>query len=158
MGGGCPDDCCDGVGGGVFGDVCNEACDGYTTQACASAGQPIDLELVSVEQLDGGDGVNGAAYRVTFRNNSDVDVAQEFDVALLASADGQTADNVSQTTSRVAGIGANQALYVDMRLPAEANGLGVLTAMVNSSQDVAEATLDNNSTTLNQSDIPLASN
>jgi hypothetical protein len=115
----------------------------------------IDLELLSVEQLDAGNSQSGPAYRVTFRNNSPVDVDQAFNVTLAASSDEQPDANAPFTTRRVGGILANQSVYSDIRLPASANGMACLTAVVNSSQEVEEVTMDNNGTTMNRSEIPV---
>ena len=49
----------------------------------------IDVEFTKIEQLDAGDPTKNLApaYRVWFHNNSDVDINQPFDVAILASND-----------------------------------------------------------------------
>jgi hypothetical protein len=130
----------------------------YTAEVVGDATDPIDLELLGVEQIDDGDASNGPSYRVTFRNNSAVDVPQAFDVAVIASNDGQPSDDAPQAASRVEGIQANQVLTVDVRLPLEAGGMSYLTAVVNSTEEVQEATLDNNFATLDSSDIAMVAN
>ncbi|HEX3997464.1 MAG TPA: hypothetical protein VHX65_02825 [Pirellulales bacterium] len=82
----------------------------------------IDVQFTKIEQLDAGDSAKNLApaYRVWFHNNSDVDIAQPFDVAILASTDGKLSQGLPYANVRVDGIAADQTASVDIRLPIEA--------------------------------------
>jgi hypothetical protein len=138
-----------------------------------SAGQPdaapvIDLELLEVRQIDSGDAENnlGPAYRVTFCNNSAVDITEPFDVVLFASTSRRLTADAPYAVIRGAGIQANQVLAADMRLPTGANNMGRnaagqpvaftwLTAQIDNGQEVPEANRDNNFATFGRTDIPM---
>ena len=82
----------------------------------------VDVEFTKIRQLDAGDAAKNLApaYRVWFHNNSDVDINQPFDVALLASADEQLSEGLPYRNIRVDGIAADETMSVDIRLPIEA--------------------------------------
>ncbi len=164
-----------GYGGGSYTNVVTDSAPPVASDAplapaatapVTATAQPIDLELIDVRQIDAGDATQGPAYRVTVRNNSAVDVAQPFDVALVASLGRQPAADSASASTRMNGIAAGQTATVDVRLPATATSLGRnvmgqpvafswLTVVVDPRQEVQEVTKANNFTSIGRLDIAM---
>jgi len=121
----------------------------------------IDVEFTSVRQLDAGDPAKNLApaYRVWFHNNSTVDIDQPFDVAILASTDGQLAQALPYASVRVDGMAADETTSVDIRLPVGAMSMGgsqysFLHTIVDSQRELVETNKSNNVAVFDRNDIP----
>lgn len=112
---------------------------GYVPVSYASQGysQPVeevaaapshDLELADLRFVDNGNSEQGPRYRVTVKNLSRTDVTSEITVALLASMEANSDDNVS-TLGSLQGLAAGEAKSVDLRLPRGSQVLEFLTAV-----------------------------
>jgi hypothetical protein len=86
----------------------------------------IDVEFTKIRQLDAGDPAKNLApaYRVWFHNNSDVDIGQPFDVAILASNDDKLSQGLPYASVRVDSLAADETTSVDIRLPIAAMTMG----------------------------------
>jgi hypothetical protein len=125
----------------------------------------IDVEFSSIRQLDAGDPSKklAPAYRVWFHNNSTVDIDQPFDVAILASTDGQLAEKLPYASVRVDGMAADETTSVDIRLPIEALSMGsdgdaaaysYLHTIIDSQRELVETNKANNLSVYGRQDIP----
>jgi hypothetical protein len=127
----------------------------------------IDVEFTSIRQLDAGDASKNLApaYRVWFHNNSDVDINQPFDVAILGSTDGHLATNLPYASVRVDGMAADETMSVDIRLPIEAMTMDTaggqpaaysyLHTIVDSQNELVETNKANNLSVYASKDIPM---
>ncbi len=117
----------------------------------------VDLQLLAVRALDGGDAAQqaGPAFRVWIRNNSRVAIAHPFNVLLLAARDAQPAQDLPQAGVRIESIGPGQVVPVDIRLPVTANqpGLPMLHVLVDSHREIAEVNETNNGAILARGEI-----
>ena len=131
----------------------------------ASVDGGIDVEFTSIRQLDAGDPSKNLApaYRVWFHNNSSVDIDQPFDVAILASADEQLAENLPYASVRMDGLAADETMSVDIRLPIEAMSMGgddqaapysFLHTIIDSQHELVETNKANNLSVYGREDIP----
>jgi hypothetical protein len=131
----------------------------------------VDVELVDVRQIDAGDVQQqlGPAYRVTFHNNSAVDINSAFSVGAMASTSRRLSKEFPMATVQVPGIKAGATMAVDIRLPLDAQRMGVnymgqnvpfayLYVVVDSSNQLNDVNRNNNSTFQGRVDIPMASN
>jgi hypothetical protein len=126
----------------------------------------IDVEFTSIRRLDNGDPAKNLApaYRVWFHNNSSVDIDQPFDVAILASTDGQLTKDLPFAAMRVDGLAADETSSVDIRLPIAAMKMvagnqtaeySFVHAIIDSQRELDEANKANNVAVFNRNDIPL---
>ncbi|HEX3999107.1 MAG TPA: hypothetical protein VHX65_11195 [Pirellulales bacterium] len=127
----------------------------------------IDVEFSSVRQLDAGDPSKNLApaYRVWFHNNSDVDINQAFDVAILASNDQTLTTNLPYAAVRVDGMAADETMFVDIRLPIEAMSMATvdgqpaaftyLHTIIDSQNELVETNKANNFAVYARQDIPM---
>jgi len=127
----------------------------------------IDVEFTSIRQLDAGDPATNQApaYRVWFHNNSDVDINQPFDVAILGSNDLALSENLPYAAVRVDGMAAGETRSVDIRLPIEAMTMGTadggtapykyVHAIVDSQNELVETNKANNIAVFLKKDIPM---
>ena len=128
----------------------------------------IDVQFTKICQLDAGDASKNLApaYRVWFHNNSDVDINQPFDVAILASTDGQLAQSLPYASIRVDGIAADDTMSVDIRLPAEAMSMAssdgqaasfaYVHSIIDSQKELVETNKANNLSVDGRDTIPAA--
>jgi len=126
----------------------------------------IDVEFTKIRQLDAGDPAKNLApaYRVWFHNNSDVDIAQPFDVAILASNDDQLSQNLPYSSVRVDGLAADETTSVDIRLPIEAMSMGsadgqtapfaYVHTIIDAQKELVETNKANNLSVDGRDDIP----
>jgi hypothetical protein len=123
----------------------------------------IDVQFASIRQLDAGDPAKNLApaYRVWFTNNSDVDIDQPFDVAILASSDEALTLELPYASVRVDGIAAGESASVDIRLPIEAMSMGddsqaytFVHTIVDSQKELVETNKSNNLSVYNRESIP----
>jgi hypothetical protein len=126
----------------------------------------IDVQFTSIRQLDAGDPANNLApaYRVWFTNNSDVDIDQPFDVALLASNDEELAQDLPYESVRIDGMAAGETTSVDIRLPIEAMSMGgddgqaapyaFIHTIIDSQRELVETNKANNLSVYGRDDIP----
>ncbi len=126
-----------------------------------AADDGIDVQFTSIRQFDAGDPAKGLApsYRVWFTNNSDVDINQPFDVAILASTDGKLAKDLPYAAVRIDGLAAGETSYADIRLPIDAmkmssGGYRFVHAIIDSQNELTETNKDNNVAVFNRDDIP----
>jgi hypothetical protein len=112
---------------------------------------PIDLELFDVRLVEAGNDEQGPLYRVMVKNLSGLDVTSEMTVALLASMDKDSNDNVSVIGS-LPSLGSLTTKTVDLRLPQGSQALTYLTAVVALS-DSADANETDNIATYERSTI-----
>lgn len=126
----------------------------------------IDVQLLATRFVDPGhpDQQLGPRFRVWMRNNSAIDLTQQFNVMLVASNDGTVDSGLPQAGIRISGLHAGETQAVDIRLPFAANTMGrdtaghqipftYLTALVDSHNELSEADKSNNGTTLPRGDI-----
>ncbi len=128
----------------------------------------IDVEFTKIEQLDAGDPAKNLApaYRVWFHNNSDVDIAQPFDVAILASNDDQLAQGLPYTSVRVDSLAADETTSADIRLPIAAMTMGTadgqpapfayVHTIIDSQKELVETNKANNLSVDSCDNIPAA--
>ncbi len=129
-------------------------------------GPKPDLQLLAVRFIDPGHPEEklGPRYRVWLRNNRQEPLTQPFDVMLFASSDGPLAAGLPQSGVRVTAIEAGDTQSVDLRLPIEVYELGrdaagkpvpftMLHVLVDSGQEIDEASEANNGARLAQADI-----
>jgi hypothetical protein len=126
----------------------------------------IDVEFTKIRQLDAGDPAKNLApaYRVWFHNNSDVDIAQPFDVAILASTDDQLAQNLPYSSVRIDSLAADETTSVDIRLPIEAMSMGTadgqtapfayVHTIIDAQKELVETNKANNLSVDSRDDIP----
>lgn len=121
----------------------------------------IDVQFTSIRQIDAGDPAKGLApsYRVWFTNNSDVDIDQPFDVAILASVDGKLAKDLPYAAVRIDGLAAGETSSADIRLPIDAvkmtnGGFRFVHAIIDSQNELTETNKVNNVAVFNRDDIP----
>ncbi len=126
----------------------------------------IDVEYTRIQQLDAGDPAKNLApaYRVWFHNNSDVDIAQPFDVAILASTNEDLSQGLPYASVRVDGMAADETMSVDIRLPIEAmkmasdNGatapFAYVHTIIDSQRELVETDKANNLSIDSRQDIP----
>ena len=129
----------------------------------------IDVEFTSIRQLDAGDPAKNLApaYRVWFHNNSDVNIDQAFDVAILASDSTVLTPGLPYAAVRVDGMAAGETMTVDIRLPIEAmsmtdsNGQAgpfkYLHTIIDSQNELVEINKVNNRFVAARADIPMLS-
>src|SRR5262245_25082654 len=128
----------------------------------------VDVELVDVRQIDAGDVQQqlGPAYRVTFHNNSAVDINHAFSVGAMASTSRLLSKEFPMATIQVPGIKAGSTMAVDIRLPLDSQRMGVnymgqnvpfayLYVVVDSSNQINDTNRNNNSTFQGRLDIPM---
>jgi hypothetical protein len=127
----------------------------------------IDVEFTSIRQFDAGDPAKNLApaYRVWFHNNSDVDINQPFDVAILASNDQTLTTNLPCASVRVDGMAADETMSVDIRLPIEAMSMATvdgkpaaytyLHTIIDSENELVETNKANNLSVYAAKDIPM---
>jgi hypothetical protein len=126
---------------------------------------------VEVRQIDAGDVQQqlGPAYRVAFRNNSAVDINHAFSVGAMASTSRQLSKEFPMATVQVSGIKAGATMPVDIRLPLEAQRMGInymgqnvpfayLYVVVDSNNQINDSNRNNNSTFQGRLDIPMVNN
>lgn len=130
----------------------------------------IDVAFTSIRQLDAGDPSQNLApaYRVWFHNNTDVDIDQAFDVAILASNDPTLTTNLPYAAVRVNGMGAGETMSVDIRLPIEAMSMATvngqpapytyLHTIVDSQNELVEINKANNVSVYPRQNIPMLGN
>jgi len=128
----------------------------------------IDVEFTKIQQLDAGDPAKSLApaYRVWFHNNSDVDIAQPFDVAILASTDGQLSQGLPYASVRVDSLAADETTSVDIRMPIAAMTMGTadgqpapfayVHTIIDSQKELVETNKANNLSVDSRDDIPAA--
>ena len=126
----------------------------------------IDVEFTKIEQIDAGDPSKNQApaYRVWFHNNSDVDIAQPFDVAILASTDDQLSQGLPYASVRVDSLAADETTSADIRLPiaamtmATADGqsapFAYVHTIIDSQKELVETNKANNLSVDNRDNIP----
>ena len=126
----------------------------------------IDVEFTNIQQLDAGDPAKNLApaYRVWFHNNSDVDIAQPFDVAILASTDEDLSQGLPYASVRVDGLAADETMSVDIRLPIEAMSMAsddgqpapfaYVHTIIDSQKELVETNKANNLSVDSRDDIP----
>ena len=129
----------------------------------------IDVEFTSIRQLDAGDASQnlGPAYRVWFHNNTDADINQAFDVAILASNSTTLATDLPYAAVRVDSIAADETMSVDIRLPigamtmSNSNGsqgpFADLHTVIDSQDELVETNKVNNHFVAARTDIPMLS-
>ncbi len=119
--------------------------------------QGLDLQLLAVRMVDSGDPENnlGPAFRVWFRNNSNVTIDHGFNVLVLAAHDATPTADLPQAGVRIPSIEAGQTLAADIRLPVAANqpGLPMLHVLVDSHREIPEVNEANNGMVLARGDI-----
>jgi len=103
----------------------------------AAAVAAIDLKLLDIRQVDDGNDEEGPSYRLTVKNLGRTAVTSEITVALLASVEKDSDDNLSVLGS-LESLEAGATKSVDLRLPKGAEVLTYLTAAV-AAADVNEA-------------------
>lgn len=126
----------------------------------------LDVQLLAVRFVDPGHPEQqlGPRYRVWFRNNSPVDIAQPFDVLLMASNNEVPAATLPQAGVRVTSIPAGAIQVVDIRLPFEANVMNRdaagrqipfsnLHVLVDARREIAEVFEENNGQVIARQDI-----
>jgi hypothetical protein len=134
-------------------------------------GAAIDVELVEVRQIDAGDVQQqlGPAYRVSFRNNSALDINHAFSVGAMASTSRQLSKEFPMAAVQVPGIKAGSTMAVEIRLPLEAQRMGVnymgqtvpfayLYVVVDSNNQINDSNRNNNSAFQGRLDIPMVNN
>lgn len=126
----------------------------------------IDVEFTKIEQLDAGDPENNVAptYRVSFHNNSDVDITQPFDVAILAANDDKLVEGLPSASVQVDSLAADETTSVDIQLPAAAMTMGTddgkpaafsyVHTIIDSQNDLVETDKTNNLSVDSCDDIP----
>ena len=126
----------------------------------------IDVEFTKIEQLDAGDPTKNIAptYRVSFHNNSDVDIAQPFDVAILAANDDKLVEGLPSSSVRVDSLAADETTSVDIQLPAAAMTMGTtdgqtaafsyVHTIIDSQKELVETNKANNLSVDSRDDIP----
>jgi len=127
----------------------------------------IDVEFTSIRQLDAGDPAKNLApaYRVWFHNNTDVDINQPFDVAILASNEQKLTTNLPYSSVRIDGMAADETMSVDIRLPIEAMSMATvdgqpgaytfLHTIIDSQNELVETNKANNLSVYARQDIPM---
>ena len=127
----------------------------------------IDVEFTSIRQLDAGDPAKNLApaYRVWFHNNTDVDINQPFDVAILASNDQKLTTNLPYSSVRIDGMAADETMSVDIRLPIDAMSMATvngqpgpytfLHTIIDSQNELVETNKANNLSVYARQDIPM---
>jgi hypothetical protein len=130
----------------------------------------IDVQFTSIRQLDAGDPSKNLApaYRVWFTNNTDVDINQPFDVAILAANSTTLSQGLPYAAVRVDGMAAGETMSADIRLPIEAmsmtgnNGqpaaFTYLHTIVDSQNELVETNKQNNLAVFARQDIPMLGN
>lgn len=126
----------------------------------------IDLQLLATRFVDPGHPEQelGPRFRVWIRNNSPLDLNQEFNVMLIASTDTNAYAGLPEAGVRVLGLRAGETQSIDIRLPYAANTIGrdssgnpipftYLTALVDSHNELTETVEANNGATLIRGDI-----
>lgn len=99
-------------------------------EAVESAPAPrTDLKLADVQLVKEGNAQQGPLYRLTVQNVGGSDVTEEITVALLASMEADSNDNVSALGS-IDGLKAGETKSVELRLPPGSHVLPHLTAAV----------------------------
>jgi hypothetical protein len=128
------------------------------TEPVATESPVVDLELVGVHLVDGGDATRklGPRYRASFRNNGTIE-AGNFQVLLMASRDGSPHEGDPSTTAEVLTLAAGQMGSVDIRLPiaADPRTFVALIAAIDSGDQISEADEENNSAALDRSRIAM---
>jgi hypothetical protein len=126
----------------------------------------IDVQFASIRQLDAGDAAKNLApaYRVWFTNNSDVDIDQAFDVAILAANDEELAQDLPYASMRIDGMAAGESTSVDIRLPIEAMSMGsddgqaapyaFVHTIIDAQRELVETNKSNNLAVYGRDDIP----
>jgi hypothetical protein len=126
----------------------------------------IDVEYTRIQRLDAGDPAKNLApaYRVWFHNNSDVDIVQPFDVAILASTDEALSQGLPYASVRVDGMAADETMSVDIRLPIEAMKMAgddgavapfaYVHTIIDSQRELVETDKANNLSVDSREDIP----
>jgi len=129
----------------------------------------IDVEFTSIRQLDAGDAAKnlGPAYRVWFHNNTDADINQAFDVAILAANSTTLTTDLPYAAVRVDGMAADETMTVDIRLPIEAMSMAgsdgatgpfsYLHTVIDSQRELVETNKVNNLFVAKATDIPMLS-
>lgn len=123
----------------------------------------VDVQLLAVRFVDAGHPEQGYGprYRIWFRNNSSVSIAQPFDALVYASNSELPAAGMPSAGLRVSGMSAGQTQSVDLRLPVEANVMSTndkgqkvpfkfLHVIVDSNREVAEVDETNNGAVLDR--------
>jgi hypothetical protein len=126
----------------------------------------IDVEFSKIAQIDAGDPTKNLApaYRVWFHNNSDVDINQPFDVAILASSDKALSAGLPYASVRVDSLAANETMSVDIRLPMAAMTMGssggqtapfaYVHTIIDSQKELVETNKANNMSVDSRDNIP----
>jgi hypothetical protein len=123
----------------------------YASQGYSQAVEEVapvattDLDLNDLRFVDNGNNQQGPRYRVTVKNLSRTDVTSEITVALLASIEADSDDNVS-TLGTIEGLNAGESKTVDLRLPRGSQVLEFLTAAV-AATEVADSNENDNTAT-----------
>ena len=132
-------------------------CCGYWYDVPVVEVQGLDLQLLAVRMIDSGDPEKnlGPAFRVWFRNNSNVTIDHGFNVLVLAAHDATPTADLPQAGVRIPSIEAGQTLAADIRLPVAANqpGLPMLHVLVDSHREIPEVNEANNGMILARGDI-----
>ncbi len=162
--GGCYDGCYDNYYGGCYNGgyynnvvtypVTNVTVVEPPTQPILAAG--VDLELLDVRLVDEGDAARnlGPRYRLTFGNRG-TDAAGNFQVMLMATADGTPTQGAPMATAEINGLASRQVLSADVRLPLSADlaTLEKFIVVVDSATQVVEADENNNVALLERAKI-----
>jgi hypothetical protein len=126
----------------------------------------VDVAFTSIRQIDAGNPSKNLApaYRVSFQNNSNVDIEQAFDVAILASTDEKLTEKLPYTSVRVEGMAAGETKSVDIRLPIEAMQMGsdddqaapfsFVHTIIDSQRELVETNKANNVSVDDREEIP----
>lgn len=95
----------------------------------STAVAPIDIELYDIRLVDNGNDEQGPCYRLIVKNLGRTAVTSEITVALLASMEKDSNDNVSVIGS-LESLASGATKSIDLRLPKGAEALTYLTAAV----------------------------
>jgi hypothetical protein len=116
----------------------------------------IDLELLDVRLVDPGDAARnlGPRYRMTFGNRGTLP-AGNFQVLLMASADGKPQAGAPSATSEISGLASRQVFAADVRLPLTADlaTLAKYIVVVDSAAQIGEPDENNNLAVLDREKI-----
>ena len=139
------------------------ACGTWVDVVPVSVGSAVDVQLLAVRLVDNGHPEQqlGPRYRVWVRNNSEIAIAQPFNVLAMAAPDDKPAEGLPQAGVEIESIEAGQTLAVDVRLPFAANESGVdsqtrllkLHVLVDSHRDLNEEIEGNNGVVLARREI-----
>jgi hypothetical protein len=126
----------------------------------------LDLQMLAVRFIDPGhaDQKLGPRYRVWFRNNSVVDIEKPFNVMLFAANSQELAGDLPEAGVRVMSITADEIRSVDIRLPFDANVMGLddegnkspfsqLHVIIDTHREIPEVFEQNNGAVIARGDV-----